>query len=183
MQEPIRYVVDDHDIILQVEGPWLEFATANQSFLPIDKVVGRWLFEFIVTQEVRKVYKSVFDAVRASHKPITIPFRCDSHEVMRFMSMHIEPAAEQKLVVTSTLDQVISRSKVLASEIMHMSMSYEHLFCSHCNKIYIARTNSWVEIDHAVRSGYVKQQLNVSCTLCEHCEEALTFIAESLYVS
>jgi RNase P subunit RPR2 len=99
------------------------------------------------------------------------------------MSMRIEPAAEEKLVVTSRTDQVISRRKVLESEIMYMTISYEHLFCSHCNKIYIPRINTWLEIDQALRSGYVTQQLNVSCTLCDHCEEGLTFIAESLYVS
>ena len=82
-----EYEIDASDVITQVNRHWEEFAEANDAPGLGARVVGTWLWKHFAGMEVKYIYRTLLERVRESGQSVSIPFRCDSPELRRRMSL------------------------------------------------------------------------------------------------
>jgi len=88
-----KYRIDAFDRITFVNKAWLDFALANGApELARQWVVGQSLWRYVSGHKVRPLYEALFERIRthATHL-ISVPFRCDSPELRRFMQLRLSP--------------------------------------------------------------------------------------------
>jgi hypothetical protein len=91
MTGAITYRIDAKDRIVEVGGAWKDFAYANGGNPDPSAVIGRPLWDFVRDEGTREVYRLIVLEARRRRTPIHIPFRCDSAEIERHMTMTIAP--------------------------------------------------------------------------------------------
>ena len=144
------HTVDAAGNIVAVNGEWVEFARENGApELVREAVVGRAIWEFMEGRETRHISRLLLDKVRSTGKSLTIPYRCDSPDLKRFMEMEIIPLESGNVEFRSRLLKVEKRDPVLLLD-AHAARTEEFLtICSWCRR---ARIDSmWIELDEAVK--------------------------------
>lgn len=168
--------IDDRDRILGVDDAWLEFALQNNApHLTRQAVLLHPIWDFISGMETRHLYEILFRKVRDSQAPIRAPFRCDSPENRRFMTMEIRPLPQRALEFQCTLIRLEPRgtSVRLCSSPNSSRLIY---FCSWCNKAQES-DGSWMELDAAIRSLRLLEETypyRISHGLCPACFESVS---------
>lgn len=105
-EEVLRYRLDADDRIADVDEAWLRFARENGApQLTRGGVVGRPLRRFVEGAGLWHLWELLFSVVRESGEPITLPFRCDSPTLRRFMQMTVAPAGEGGLELSVRLER------------------------------------------------------------------------------
>lgn len=153
MQEtppPVIYRIDLNDRFTFFNPTWVSFARDNdaQQLTP-DSLTGRLLWDSIDGREVRQLYELILAKVRRLSRPATLPFRCDSPTVRRFMELKIVPATESELQFEALTLKVESRDPVT---ILNASVprSDEVLsICSSCKRI-LSAGNEWLDAEAAI---------------------------------
>lgn len=144
------HTADADGNIAAVNDEWVEFARENGApELGREAVVGRALWEFMEGRETRHISRLLLDKVRSTGKGLTIPYRCDSPALRRFMEMEIAPVDNGFVEFRSRVLRIEKRVPVLLLD-PHAGRSDEFLtICSWCRR---ARTGSeWIELDEAVK--------------------------------
>lgn len=144
------HTVDAAGNIVAVNGEWVEFARENGApELVRESVVGRAIWEFMEGRETRHISRLLLDKVRSTGKSLSLPYRCDSPALRRFMEMEIVPVGGGAVEFRSRLLDVEPRDPVLLLD-PHAGRGEEFLtVCSWCRR---ARVSSvWVELDEAVK--------------------------------
>lgn len=174
----IQYTINGADIITSMGGAF----TTNSA--PDDRlglqVVGKPIWQFLGAAAMDAVYQDLFAAVRQSSKSVSITFRCDGRDTLRFMTMHIKPEAEDALCITTSTVKAIPRARVLASEILYRGIKEGLPMCSHCNKVYVDKLAVWLEIDAAVAAGLITAHLSVRFDLCSSCRSTFAATTKKL---
>lgn len=169
-----RYLVDEENRILDVDDAWLRFAVENDApELDREAVLGEPLWQFIGDAETRLIYEALLARVREGQRRVSVPFRCDSPAVRRFMEMEIVPAGERQIALTGhllrreerapvpLLDPTVARSDELIS------------VCSWCKKVELSPVE-WVEVEEAVTrlDLFARVPLpGISHGICPSCSE------------
>jgi hypothetical protein len=83
------YVIDRANRVVAVDDGWIAFATENNAPDLPGRVLGANLWTFIANATVQDLYSALFQRIRATGREITIPFRCDSPSVRRFMKLTV----------------------------------------------------------------------------------------------
>lgn len=168
--------VDAAGTIMAVNGEWLEFARENGApELVREAVVGRAIWEFMEGRETRHISRLLLDKVRRAGESLTIPYRCDSPALRRFMQMEIALVEDGSVEFRSRLLKFENREPVLLLD-PHAGRGDEFLtICSWCRRARVA--SSWVELDEAVKmldlfSSTVLPQL--SHGICQDCSKLVT---------
>ena len=92
---PTIHQIDSEDIIIHVDEVWLVFGRANWiNRLTAKDIVGTSLWEFISGVDAIHLWKNLLAAVRKSAKSVSLPYRCDSPQTKRYMSMSIVPLSD-----------------------------------------------------------------------------------------
>jgi hypothetical protein len=167
------YSIDADDAVASVSDAWLEFARNNRApELTRDYVVGQTLWRFIAGRETRRLYEELFARVRVFHKPIEIPFRCDSPDRFRFMRLILGSASqdsikcegilirEQERPFFSILDRAFPRTKASLP------------MCSLCKRILVFGAR-WVEPQDAIRELDLFDSASppeIEYLICDDCE-------------
>lgn len=144
------HTVDADGNIAAVNDEWVEFARENGApELDRDAVVGRDIWGFIAGMETRHISRLLLDKAGRSGKGLTIPYRCDSPGLRRFMEMEIATAGNVIVEFRSRILKFERREPVLLLD-PHAGRGGEFLtICSWCRR---ARLDSmWVELDEAVK--------------------------------
>jgi hypothetical protein len=147
---PFVWILDGSDRIIQVNDNWLDFARDNCApELTRERVLGQPLRRFISGEETLQTYRIIFARLRANLKPVKIPFRCDSPDCRRFMTMKLTPLAGDAIEFRSILLKTEKRAPLeILSEVPR---SDEFLkMCSWCKKVQLA-SGEWVEIEEGVK--------------------------------
>ena len=144
------HTVDAAGNIVAVNGEWVEFARENGApELVREAVVGRAIWEFMEGRETRHISRLLLDKVRSTGKSLTIPYRCDSPDLRRFMEMELVPVDGGAVEFRSRLLDVERRDPVLLLD-PHAGRGDEFLtICSWCRRARVA--SEWVELDEAVK--------------------------------
>ena len=100
------YSLAADDRIAAVNAEWLAFAQENgASELTQDAVLGKPLWSFVSGRETQELYAAIFRRVRCEGLVATIPFRCDSPTLRRYMLMRVSKS-DDLLVLECTLTRV-----------------------------------------------------------------------------
>ncbi len=175
---PVRvfmYQIDGDDRISRVSDAWIRFASENgAAALGRSEVIGRPLSEFITDLETRHLYRLIFDRVRESRTARTIPFRCDSPELRRFMELEIEPGPEGRLDLTGRLLREEARPPVAMLDAHHARSAEMLSICGWCKRVYTGPDpGDWCEVEEAVArmrlfdQTLLPQLSHVTCPACE----------------
>ncbi len=68
---------------------WLDFGAENDHARPAEAFLKRIFRDFIHDAETRYFYQILVQKERGGAAPITLPFRCDSPNLRRFMALRI----------------------------------------------------------------------------------------------
>lgn len=116
----VIYRIDAEDRITEVNDEWRRFAEGNGGDPDPATVLGRPLWDFILDDGNRSIYRSMVHTVRRKVTPLLIPFRCDSPSEERHMTMTLAPGYLSEVVFICALqyafDIPAERSSVAKEE-------------------------------------------------------------------
>lgn len=194
------YLLDPSDRVVAVDAAWIAFAEANDAAALPDRVIGRSLWTFIVNPTVQELYRTLFRRVRATDQGVTVPFRCDSPAVQRFMTLAVDlddgprgtlachvsllkeepqPQAARALYSAmrkagaSELRGAIAHSGDPMSVLEGAHAGAPLSMCSWCKRLEV---DGWCEIDEALarhKSLFTEPVRPITHGICPACEEAV----------
>ena len=150
----ISYFVDANNRIVNVVGPWDEFALQNGGpGACAQAIIGKPLDQFIAGDVSRMFVSTMLMSARTLNRTVCRPYRCDAGHLKRFMEMTIIPQDDGILEV---------RHRMMYSEPMrnHQFVPLQRSAaigeartkrCSMCNKIHAS--GEWLEIEDALQAG------------------------------
>lgn len=181
-QPHFEYDLDADDVITRVSPDWVRFARENEApSLTPSAICGRQIWEFISDASTRQIYHDLFALIRARHRIITVPFRCDSPEIRRFMQLVLAPAAGSGIQLTGILlrTESVSTGALLDS---HASRSSEVIVCCSFCKAILVHNAGWYPVEDAIRRLNLFSSRTVptlSHSVCPNCEPELRRRLES----
>ena len=141
------YAIDRHDRLVTVNDAWDQFALANEApELVRDRVVGRWLWDFIGDTMTRHVYAALLVRARDGATP-QFHVRCDSPTLRRELELRLT-AEPDGAIVFETLPVTITPRPPQALWDRHASRSGLLRTCSWCKRVEVRR--EWKEAEDAV---------------------------------
>lgn len=145
------HTIDASGKIAAVKDEWVAFARENGApELVREAVVGRSIWEYMVGRETRHISRLLLEKVRLTGKSLSIPYRCDSPDLRRYMEMEIVPAECGSVEFRSRLLKLERRDPVRLLDPCAARGNEFLTICSWCRR---ARTAlGWVELDEAVKT-------------------------------
>ncbi|MET0009127.1 MAG: hypothetical protein ABW124_20415 [Candidatus Thiodiazotropha sp. 6PLUC9] len=166
------YELDAENKICHVDGDWDEFLQANtdehqnHDCLNSREVIGSKLETYVQDNTTRMLLYTVFEYVRRTQQTKALPYRCDSADQKRYMSMQIEPLVDAGLRVS----HAHLRSEPLDPPVVIKPLTEAGRDvvwrCSICNRIESDQV--WLEPDEAAQV-WSRQEFNVAYTVCPVC--------------
>ncbi|NRA68179.1 MAG: prolyl oligopeptidase family serine peptidase [Pseudobacteriovorax sp.] len=147
----MRYLIDSKDRLVSLNEEWVAFATTNsgQGVAAESDVIGRRIWDFFSSEELKSVYRWIFQKVRKTEQPFSLPFRCDSPSMRRMMSLEVEHQGNGYLAITTRLDQSISRSPLSLLDVNASRTAESIDICSMCRRVNLGH-NHWVEAEDII---------------------------------
>ncbi|MCX8065919.1 MAG: hypothetical protein N3G21_12235, partial [Candidatus Hydrogenedentes bacterium] len=135
-----------------------------------DKVIGKNLFNFIYSKDVKQIYREIIACVK-NGKTIKFPFRCDSPTHVRNFFMTINLDEEKKVTFTSEfLSENLRETPLKAIYSTNISEEYMLVMCSWCKKV---KTQAgWLELEEVLNKEkiFIKREIpQISHGICEEC--------------
>jgi hypothetical protein len=150
--EPLTYVyrITPDDVIEFVNDAWRQFAVENGTPSLSREVIGTSLWKYISGQQVVHLSRELLTRVRESRSEVTIPFRCDSPGVRRFMRMKIVLLDSGKVEFRTWIEREEPYAKPI--QLLDPTATNDPAkllrMCAWCKKIDVE--DAWVEIEEAV---------------------------------
>jgi hypothetical protein len=171
------YTVDSADVITSVSNSWLDFAVSNGALdMRRDNVLGTKLWDWIADAETRLLYGHVFEKVRRIGCDITVPFRCDSPVLRRFMKLQVKPADDRGLTLLTEIIREESRPpQALLNQSPETSEEFVRM-CGWCKLVHCPESDEWLEVEEAVEAlGLFEQEIlpSITHTICTACSEVM----------
>lgn len=167
----VVYSVDASDRITQVNRAWTDFAQANdgEALVP-PTIMNQLLWDFVVDETTRNLYRTLFARVRAGAGPVTFRLRCDGPSTRRLLEMSIVAGRTGALQITAHPLTIESRAPVpmldptpRLGEVLRS--------CGWCNRMP-NQDGQWVEIEDALAARGLMEQTPlppISHGICEDC--------------
>lgn len=167
------YRIDGNDNIIYVSDNWNKFAKdngASKSCL-LSFVLNKPLWDFIADIETIHLYKLLVEMARTKKKSITVPIRCDSPNLRRFIEIIIKPLPGNSVEFSSQIIRVEQRDFL---EILDTTVDRSEdlvCICSYCKKIEVSE-NEWLDTEKAVefldlfKSAELPQLTHSVCPVC-----------------
>lgn len=171
-----EYTLDAADRITYVSPDWLAFAADNEAqHLKEPDVLGSLIWDHVSDAECRQIYQALFAKVRESGKPLTVPFRCDSPTLKRFMQLTIAAVAAKALDLRGELIREEPRPyQALLDPTVGRSDKWITV-CSWCKRIQDP-SGAWCDVDDAVRELHLLElpkMPNITHGMCRECFDAV----------
>lgn len=153
-----RYALAGDCTIAWTSANWDRFANENGApELAGDSVVGQSLWRFVAGAETRAVYEALFDRVLGSGEPVTVPFRCDSPDLRRFMELRIRRGAGKGLELRAELVREEPRPRVAVLGSAQPRAGAPVVLCSFCKRVRVEDptgpssrgSTEWLELEEA----------------------------------
>jgi hypothetical protein len=166
----LTYQIDSVDRIISVSSSWDAFAAANGGGIRATDVVGHSLWDFVVHDTTRQVYRDLIARVR-SGRSVAFSFRCDSPTRRRFMRMTMRPGVNG----TVTFDSQVLRTEPREAPAVTISPDTRTgdllRICGWCKRVAVG-DDEWVDVEIAVdRLGLMADRSPVGVThgMCPEC--------------
>ncbi len=170
-----RYRLDSDDVIVWVDRWWLAFARENGAkHLDHDSVVGHDIWQFIGDPPTQGLYREIHQFIRETAGPVTVPFRCDSPSLKRYMQVKISAEDEGGLLYESTLLRVEPQQSVRLLESDRGRSDAFLTMCS-CCKRSLLEPAGWLDLRSiSLRLRLFDEQRvpEIRYTVCPECKAA-----------
>lgn len=174
VEQTTAYRLDSRDRIIEVSGGWDRFAFDNGAEeLANESVIGMPLRSFISGDVTRMFIDTMHARARMSGRPMTVPYRCDSPGVKRFMEMSLE-AIGSDLVSTHRLlaEQVLPRALVFRIVADGRPHSWTKR-CSMCNRLSMPDGRLVEPDEFAEMESADGQAVGVIYFVCPECKNRI----------
>jgi hypothetical protein len=172
----VVYRLDSEDRITYVNEEWGRFAAENGApELEASNVIGRSIWAFVTGKETQQLYRVAFGRVRSHRRVVSIPFRCDSPGMRRYMSLQAVPLDDWAVEVVSRIERVVKRDSMSLLELPTRTTERRLQICSFCKRVHLGH-KKWAEVEGAVAELDLvgsKSQLNLNHVVCEQCRLAV----------
>ncbi len=173
--QPIyRYCVDENDVVTSVDQWWLAFAQENNaSGLTESNILGRSLWDFISDDPTRTLYREIHAHVRSTGSPISIPLRCDSPTLQRFMELTISTPRDRQLLYECALIRAVPQRRLAVLDPEQKRSVGFLIMCSFCKRCLIEPA-AWLELENiALKLRLYDGQTvpELIFTVCPTCED------------
>ena len=175
--ETYKYGVDRNDIVVGLSDNWQSFSEENgggEGCYPRN-IIGSSLWRHVREWETKQLYEIILQRVREHNHRATFPFRCDSPEKRRFLTLAVIPMDEASIAFESTiLNTELREPVVLLNGGIKRSEEFLRI-CSMCKRIAISATE-WVEVEIAVQHlGLFQKVVMPQFThgVCKSCFDAV----------
>jgi hypothetical protein len=108
----VEYRIDADDVIVVVGEGWAAFAEANEAPELVGAATGRRLWDAIAPGAVQDLWRAAVDAVRASGRATTVPFRCDGPRARRWYEMTLTSGPDGHVTFRSRLVFEMERPEI-----------------------------------------------------------------------
>jgi len=170
-QEPVEVRVNAEDRIVRCNPAWDRFARRNGApELRCAEIHGLRLLESFSGKVTRRFMQALLDRVRRDGEALTLPYRCDSPRLRRFMRMEILPGPGNDLLLRHWLLRLETLPRSIRITSSPQRDRHTHLRCSLCG--LIKQGENWVE-PLALAAGLPPRQmvsLQVTYGICPTCE-------------
>ena len=183
--------------IIRVDDSFVDFARENwrQDFKP-DDLVGDMLLDHITDATTRALYLIVIQHLQESNRSITLPFRCDSPDIRRYMELTITPFPDGGMKWSCRLLRQEHRNPadILAGDLERSDRLL--LVCSWCkrckmpewlvNSTNAASGDVWVEVEEimGLLGTLTEHRLpGISHTACPDCYQELMAAIDAMDVN
>lgn len=183
-----HYVIDPADRVVSFDAAWVAFAEANSApRLPL-RALGQSLWTFIADPSVRELSRTLLAGVRATGRRMTIPFRCDSPVVERFMTLTIGPGNGPRGTLAFCASLLREKAHGPRAAALHASvvagagaasgaevdvLAPPLVMCSWCKRVDV---DGWCEVDEAIarRADLLSNPApSITHGICPDCHRSL----------
>ena len=171
----LAYVMDASDRIVEIDGPWDEFAVANGApALTRERVLGTPILNHVSGLELRELTRMLLARVRRGAE-VALEFRCDSPSERRYLRMNLSAQPDGRVLCATTLLRAEPRP------LQHLldtgtSRSRDMLvICSWCKKVRLPN-RGWVEVEEAIETLALLQEPELpemTHSICDTCRAGL----------
>ena len=177
VQTLCTYELDSSLNLLSVDDGWDVFAVRNGApELVRSRVVGQSVLASIADPTTAELYVELFRRVGTRGVPVTIPFRCDSPTVRRFLTLTIEPSPAG-FRMTSTVVRTESRPLQSLLWPAHTDGQHSVQMCSWCKRVEAA--GSWLEVEEAAASLDTDASPVLRHAICDQCRNEMARFVEA----
>jgi hypothetical protein len=176
-----HYSIDRDNHLVSVSNTWLDFARENDApELTRERVVDCSIWDFVAGAKTREIYEMLFAWVRDRGAVISVPFRCDSPDRMRFMKLQLTPSEDAGIDLAAILESEERRPYMRLFERLAPRSDYAFPTCSFCRRVFAF--GCWLEPQEAVRRlGWLESKAppRVEEDVCVDCAQRSRAQAES----
>lgn len=167
-----HYSIDRNDRLVSVSDSWLDFAKRNAApELIRERVLDRPIWDFVSGRKTREIYQQLFWRVRDRGATLSVPFRCDSPDRLRFMQLDLCPGEEDAIDFRAIVERELPRRHVRLLDRLARRAEYAFSICSFCRRIFAF--GAWLEPEEAVsRLGWLESESppEMEEYVCDDCE-------------
>lgn len=173
----VEYAIDRHDVVVAIGGDWDAFAESNEAPELAGSAARTPLWDSIADDQLRDLWRAAVDAVRATGRPASIPFRCDAPDVRRWYRMDLSPGDDGGVHFRSELTFEMERPalEVLRREVPRDDELPTVQVCSWCAKA--SNGAGWRPIEELLASARLLEAdppPPVSYGICPGCQDEMT---------
>lgn len=128
----VSFSIDAKDILTSVEATYEVFSSPAGTVPEYVGAVGKNLMQFIAGEQTQVFWARIFGAVRRSHAPKLIRYRCDAPDLVRHMAVTVWPLDGESLLLTHAVDRVEPLPVHLR---FATARTAEAVRCSICNNV------------------------------------------------
>jgi hypothetical protein len=171
----LTYIVDGSDRIVDIGGPWDEFAMANGApALTCESVLGMPMRTFVSGSEMQELTKMLIARVRRG-PVIPLEFRCDSPTERRYLQMSLSTLPGNLVRCATSLLRAEPRPSQPLLAIGTARSQHLLVVCSWCRRVLLPG-GRWAEIDEAVETLalFLETELpQISHGICDACRDRM----------
>lgn len=108
----VEYAIDAHDMVVTLGEGWSEFAAQNEAPELVGAPTGRTLWSQIGDPQLRDLWRTAVERVRAHEVSVSVPFRCDGPSSRRWFEMSLSPLPDGGVHFRSTMTFEMTRPRV-----------------------------------------------------------------------
>jgi len=166
-RDVVAYRIDARDSIIGVNDAWDAFARANNAPELAGTAVGLSVLDCITGVELGVLWRDLLARARTG-VVLSLPYRCDSPGIRRYLELTITPHADGQLAFESVTRVAEARppESLLAAPTVEGAAI---LTCGWCRRIW---ASEWLEVEEAViRLSLLESDLPpINHGLCPECD-------------
>jgi len=166
------YRITPDDLIEFVNDAWIRFAEENGTPTLPQAVIGTSLWEHISGHEVVHLSMQLVAKIRQTKTEVSVPFRCDSPSMRRFMRMKIVPLAQGRIEFCTWVEreEPFQEPILLLDPCATKSPAELVRMCAWCKKI--DKHGCWLEVEDAIEQLRLFDRLTLPAIthgICDAC--------------